>query len=344
MIRKLMLWYGRNKRALPWRDREPPSAYHTWVSEIMLQQTRAEAVKPYYIRFLAALPSIKDLAEADDDRLFKLWEGLGYYSRARNLKRAAQLIMQEHSGVIPSDPAALLKLPGVGLYTAGAVASIACGVPVPAVDGNVLRVCARLFADFSDVSLEQTRREVSARLLRAMPPERPGEFNQALMELGACVCLPKSPRCAKPPSLEGGGPEGAGGCPLAEHCLAHAQNLTSQLPVKSPKKPRRIEHRSLLILRFEEKLALRKRPPKGLLAGLWELPEAFDIPPELVISREPAGNAVHIFTHIEWHMQADRVLLRDVTDAGGLVWVTQEQLERDYALPSAFAGFRGKMF
>jgi len=328
MTRALLAWYEQNKRDLPWRG--SPSAYHTWVSEIMLQQTRAEAVKPYYIRFIATLPSIQDLADVDGDRLFKLWEGLGYYSRARNLKKAAQLIMQEHDSVLPASPEDLLKLPGIGLYTAGAVASIAYGVPVPAVDGNVLRVCARLFADFSDVSLEQTKRAVSARLLRAMPPERPGEFNQALMELGACVCLPKSPRCES--------------CPLLDFCLAKAQNLEHKLPVKSPKKPRRIEHRSLLILRYEDKLALRKRPPKGLLAGLWELPEAFDIPDELILAHEEAGNTVHVFTHIEWHMQAERVTLRAPLPGEGLVWVTQEQLERDYALPSAFAGFRGAMF
>jgi A/G-specific adenine glycosylase len=296
----------------------------------MLQQTRAEAVKGYYLRFLAALPTVQDLAAIDDDRLLKLWEGLGYYSRARNLKRAAQIIMREHNGVIPGEPETLLKLPGIGLYTAGAVASIAYGVPVPAVDGNVLRVCARLGAGPADIALDQTRRGGSARLLRVIPRDHPGEFNQAMMELGACVCLPGSPRCAD--------------CPLAEDCLAHAQGRVSEFPVKSPKKPRKMEERQLLILRNEDKLALRKRPPKGLLAGLWELPEAFELPPALVLSREPAGQAVHIFTHIEWHMTAERVALSIALDAHDLVWVTQAQLARDYALPSAFAGFRGEMF
>ena len=328
MTEILLAWYDIHKRALPWRG--CPTAYHTWVSEIMLQQTRAEAVKAYYTRFLEALPTVEALAEADDDRLLKLWEGLGYYSRARNLKKAAQVIMREHGGALPASPEALLKLPGVGLYTAGAIASIACGVPVPAVDGNVLRVCARLAADPADIALEKTKCEVAARLLRVLPQSRPGDFNQAMMELGACVCLPKSPRCEQ--------------CPLHEHCLAHTQNLTLQFPVKSPKKPRRIEHRRLLILRFGDKLALRRRPPKGLLAGLWELPEAFDIPTGLVISHEPAGQAVHIFTHIEWHMTAERVILRDALPGEGLVWVTREELEREYALPSAFAGFRGEMF
>ena len=338
MIHKLLLWYDSNKRALPWRDSETPSAYRTWVSEIMLQQTRAEAVKPYYNRFLAALPTLEDLANVDDDRLLKLWEGLGYYTRARNLKKAAQVIMQEYNGVLPSSPEKLLKLPGIGLYTAGAIASIAYGVPVPAVDGNVLRVCARLAADPADIALGQTKRDVSARLLRAMPRDCPGAFNQALMELGACVCLPNgSPNCESPA-------RSGGQCPLAEDCLACAQGRTADYPVKSPKKPRRIEQRHLLILRFEDKLALRRRPSKGLLAGLWEIPAAFDIPPALVLTCQPAGQAVHIFTHIEWHMTAERVTLRGPLPGEELIWVTQEQLRDDYALPSAFSGFRNAMF
>ena len=328
MAQALLAWYGHNKRDLPWRDK--PSAYHTWVSEIMLQQTRAEAVRAYYTRFLAILPTVEALAAVDDDRLLKLWEGLGYYSRARNLKKAAQVIMSKHNGVIPSSPEALLGLPGVGLYTAGAVASIAYGVPVPAVDGNVLRVCARLAADPADIALDQTKRDVSARLLRAMPQDRPGDFNQAMMELGACVCLPKFPRCAA--------------CPLSNDCLAHAQGRTADFPVKSPKKPRRIENHHLLILRWGDKLALRRRPSKGLLAGLWELPEAFDIPEELTLARESAGQAIHIFTHIEWRMMAERVILRGMLEDHGLVWITQSELQNDYALPSAFAGFRGEMF
>jgi len=329
MARTLLRWYAQNKRDLPWRD--SPTAYRTWVSEIMLQQTRVEAVKSYYARFLAALPTVKDLAEVDDDRLLKLWEGLGYYSRARNLKRAAQVVVREHDGMVPSDPAALLKLPGIGLYTAGAIASIAYGVPVPAVDGNVLRVWTRLTADPSDIALDQTKRGVSARLLRIMPRDDPGGFNQALMELGACVCLPNgSPHCAA--------------CPVAEHCLAHAQGLTAELPVKSPKKPRRIEYRKLYILRFEDRLALRRRPPKGLLAGLWELPEEFAIEQNLIASDEDAGTATHVFTHIEWHMDARKITLRAMPDVDDLVWVTREELERDYALPSAFAAFREAMF
>ena len=329
MAQALLGWYEKNKRDLPWRGGQ--DAYRTWVSEIMLQQTRAEAVKGYFIRFVEALPSIKDLAGVDDDRLMKLWEGLGYYSRARNLKRAAQVVVREHGGALPSPPEELLKLPGIGLYTAGAIASIAYGVPVPAVDGNVLRVCARLDADFTDIALDRTKRDVSARLLRVIPQDRPGDFNQALMELGACVCLPNGlPNC--------------GGCPLVDDCLAHAQSMTAALPVKSPKKPRRIEERQLLILRCGDRLALRRRPPKGLLAGLWELPEEMHIEQNLIVSDEDAGTAVHIFTHIEWHMSARKITVSAAPEVDGLVWVTQEELMRDYALPSAFAGFRDKMF
>lgn len=329
MVQTLLRWYEKNRRDLPWR--EAPSAYHVWISEIMLQQTRVEAVKRYYTRFLAALPALADLAEADDDRLMKLWEGLGYYSRAANLKKAAQQVMREHGGVLPSAPEQLLDLPGIGLYTAGAIASIAYGIPVPAVDGNVLRVLHRLHGDNSDIALEKTKRAAALHLLPLMPQDCPGTFNQALMELGACVCLPNgAPRCAD--------------CPLAGDCIAYAQNLTSQLPVKSPKKPRKVLHKRLLILRCGDQLALCRRPAKGLLAGLWELPEAFDLPEEQVVSREPAGEAVHIFTHIEWHMTAERVVLHSALPGHGLVWVTQAQLEQAYAVPSAFSGFREWLF
>ena len=323
----LLNWYDEHKRDLPWRGNV--SAYHIWISEIMLQQTRVEAVKGYYLRFVAELPGMPDLAMVDDDRLLKLWEGLGYYTRARNLKKAAQIVMRDYDGVLPSDPAVLLKLPGIGLYTAGAIASIGYGVPVPAVDGNVLRVMARLEGSFADIALERTKKSVAARLLFCIPKNRPGAFNQALMELGATVCLP-------------GGEPKCGLCPWAGDCTALQQGLVSRLPVKAAKKPRKIEERHLLILRFEKHLALQRRPSKGLLAGLWELPEAFDLPENCVISSENAGQAVHIFTHKEWHMTATRVRLSVKLE--GFTWVTQEELERDYALPSAFSYYKEKLF
>ena len=297
----------------------------------MCQQTRVEAVKGYYARFLAALPGIKDLAEVHDDKLMKLWEGLGYYSRARNLKKTAQIVMQKYDGKLPGTPQELLKLPGIGLYTAGAIASIAFGIAIPAVDGNVLRVLARLKADYDDIALEKTKQTFTAQLSNVIPHDQPGTFNQALMELGALVCLPNgAPLCAQ--------------CPLRESCLAHKHNLVKDLPVKTAKKPRRIEQKQLLILRFEDKIALRKRPGKGLLAGLWELPEALEIAPEFIVAENSAGAAVHIFTHIEWHMTARKIFLREPVKDDALVWVTQQELEENYALPSAFAGFRGMMF
>ena len=324
----LLDWYSEHKRDLPWRG-EGISAYHTWISEIMLQQTRVEAVKGYYLRFIAALPEMRDLAAVDDDLLLKLWEGLGYYSRAKNLKKAAQIVMRDYGGTLPRDPAELLKLPGIGLYTAGAIASLRYGVAVPAVDGNVLRVLSRLEGNFDDIALERTKKSAAMRLLRVIPQDRPGEFNQALMELGATVCLPNGePKCAQ--------------CPWVGDCTAQRQGLISQLPVKSAKKPRKIEEKHLLILRCENRVALRRRPEKGLLAGLWELPEAFDLPEGCVISSEDAGKAVHIFTHREWHMRATRVVLSVKLE--GFTWVTPEELLRDYALPSAFSYYKEKLF
>jgi len=327
--RQLVAWYALHKRDLPWRNTRDP--YPIWISEIMLQQTRVEAVKGYYARFLAALPTVEALANVDDDKLLKLWEGLGYYSRARNLKKAAQVIVSEHGGQLPRTVAQLKSLPGIGDYTAGAIASLAFDFPAPAIDGNVLRVLARLWGDYADVSLPQTRREFSLRVQQAMPHDEPSAFNQALMELGALVCIPRGkPLCAI--------------CPWHDDCIAQLQGLAHELPVKPAKKPRRIEQKQLLILRWGDKLALRRRPPTGLLASLWELPEAFDLSPTLVLREEDAGSAVHIFTHIEWHMTARKITLRAPLDDDTLVWVTHDELAQDYALPSAFAGLRDIMF
>ena len=249
----LLPWYEAHKRDLPWRrDKE---AYHIWLSEIMLQQTRVEAVKGYYARFLAALPTIADLAKADDELLYKLWEGLGYYSRVRNLKKAAGVIMSDHNGHFPSKLADVLALPGIGEYTAGAICSIAFGQKTPAVDGNVLRVISRLQADFSPIDSPARKKEVQA-LLAGIYPDAAGDFTQALMELGATVCGPnRAPDCEN--------------CPCRSFCLGYAQGVAEKLPIKAPKKGRRIEEKTVLILRCEGKYALVKRPDKGLLAGLW---------------------------------------------------------------------------
>lgn len=327
--RQLINWYVQHKRDLPWRHTQDP--YAIWISEIMLQQTRVEAVKGYYARFLAALPTVQDLAGVDDDRLLKLWEGLGYYSRARNLKKAAQMIVHDYNGQLPHTLPELRCLPGIGPYTAGAIASLAFGIPTPAIDGNVLRVLARLWGDYADITLPQTRQEYSANVQAIIPSDEPGVFNQALMELGAMVCIPRGkPLCAT--------------CPWHDDCIARLQNLASELPVKPPKKPRRIEQRQLFILRCGDKLALLRRPNTGLLAGLWELPESFELSPALVLHEEDAGNAVHIFTHIEWHMTARKITLLHEPDDEKLVWVTRDELLQDYALPSAFSYFKNTLF
>lgn len=329
----LLPWYGENRRDLPWRrDREP---YHVWVSEIMLQQTRVEAVRGYYARFLEALPTVADLARCEDDRLHKLWEGLGYYSRVRNLKKAAQVIEADHGGVFPRDYASIRALPGVGDYTAGAVASICFGLPEPAVDGNVLRVLARLRADPSPVTAPGTKRAVQAALRDIYPAGRCGDFTQALMELGATVCLPNgAPRCED--------------CPLRAACAG--RDRWRELPVKEKKKPRRTEEKTVLLLRCGEKWAVRRRGDTGLLAGLWEFPnvpgrlsaqEALALAERcgcrpLALERE--ARRTHIFTHITWDMTG--YYLRCAAAGGDFHWAAPEELDRALSLPTAFRQFR----
>ncbi len=295
----LLSWYDKNRRILPWR--EDPSPYHVWVSEIMLQQTRVEAVKAYYDRFMKALPDIASLAGANDEELLKLWEGLGYYNRVRNLKKAAVVIMEEYGGVMPSEYEELLKLPGIGSYTAGAVSSIAYGKRAPAVDGNVLRVLARLKGDGRDISLPAVRAEITKELWRDMESERPGDFNQALMELGALVCIPVgAPRCAE--------------CPWEGLCAAHREKKELDFPVKTPKKPRTVEEKTVLVILDENRAALRKRPEGGLLGGMYEFPclgghlSGDQVLAYLkgeglsVLKIEKLPDSRHIFTHKEWRM------------------------------------------
>ena len=324
----LLEWFRDNARRLPWRD--DPTPYHVWLSEIMLQQTRVAAVLDYYRRFLEEAPDVAALAALPEDRLMKLWQGLGYYSRARNLQKAAKIIVEEHCGAFPPDYAAIRALPGVGDYTAGAVCSIAFGQAVPAVDGNVLRVYARICGDGGDVSTPQMKNKVARAVRDVIPLHSPGAFNQALMELGATVCLPNgAPLCPR--------------CPARAFCAALAQGRVGELPVKAPKKPRRVEERTVWLIFLENQVALRRRPPRGLLAGLWEFPHepgAGPLPPEWgirALSDAYAGQARHIFTHIEWHMA-----LRVVEAAGdalppGWVWAGREDMARTYAVPNAFA-------
>ena len=328
----LLAWYDAGARVLPWRD--DPTAYHVWLSEIMLQQTRVSAVLPYYERFLAALPDVAALAAVEEDRLLKLWEGLGYYNRARNLQKAAHKIMEEYDGAFPGDYETIRSLPGIGEYTAGAVASIAFGQAVPAVDGNVLRVIARITGDEGDVLDSAVKRRFGAWVRDVLPEDRPGDFNQALMELGAMVCLPNgAPKCAQ--------------CPARPFCTACREGTWNVLPVKRKKTPRRMEEKTVFVLLSSQGVALRQRAAKGLLAGLWEYPnepvEECAIPALLGLAPEelePAGQGRHIFTHIEWRMQARTARIPAEALPEGWVWADRQALAQDYAVPNAFQAFR----
>ena len=322
----LLEWYRDNARDLPWR--REPTAYRVWLSEIMLQQTRVAAVIGYYRRFLEAAPTVEALAALSSDELMKLWQGLGYYSRARNLHKAAQYITEELGGKFPDTYEGIRALPGVGDYTAGAVASIAFGLPTPAVDGNVLRVVSRICADEGDILSPATKKRYTAALADLIPLRAPGRFNQALMELGATVCLPNgAPLCEK--------------CPARDFCRANLEDKTDRLPVKAPKKPRKVEERTVFLLFHENRVALRRREGKGLLAGLWEypneltadLPESWGLSPDQ-LERVAVGK--HIFTHIEWHLTALRGELPTPDLPKGWVWADREELRNIYAVPNAF--------
>ena len=331
--RPLLDWYDTHKRVLPWRGTRDP--YRVWVSEIMLQQTRVAAVMPYYLRWMEELPTVADLAAVDEEKLMKLWQGLGYYSRARNLRRAAQAIMADFGGVFPARWEDILTLPGVGDYTAGAIASIAFGQPVPAVDGNVLRVAARVAGIRGNILDPAVRKDIRARIAAALPPDCPGEFNQALMDLGATVCLPNgTPLC--------------GECPLAHLCEAARLGLQAELPVREKKKARRIEDLTVYLLLRDGKIALRKRPDTGLLAGLWEFPhtpgaldEAAAAAPVTAWGLTPLDwrkklTARHVFTHVEWHMTGYVLSVRG--EDRDFFWADRAELER-LAVPSAFKKF-----
>lgn len=370
----LLCWFAQCARYLPWRAY--PLPYYVWVSEIMLQQTRVEAVKPFFARFMEALPDVQALAVCEEDRLLKLWEGLGYYNRVRNMQKAAGIIMEQYDGQIPDQYEELLKLPGIGNYTAGAVTSIAYGKPVPAVDGNVLRVISRITGCDDDIMKQSVRRNFEEELKKIMPKEypmayeetkklvetgagagfekgnlrnRPGIFNQSLMELGATVCLPNgAPDCEK--------------CPVKLLCYAYQNGCQMELPVKAVKKERRIENRTVLVIRDSMHAAVRKRPSKGLLAGLYELPNAeghltqeealhmvktYGFSPLRITKLEEAK---HIFSHVEWRMTGYMVVVGDwenKTDPGEpeelerkkLLFIEPEKTEREYPIPAAFAAY-----
>ncbi len=315
-VAPLLSWYAQNKRDLPWRKDTAP--YHVWVSEIMLQQTRVEAAKEYYLRFLGLFPTVSALAEADEQAVLKAWEGLGYYSRARNLHRAAKQIVA--SGGFPNSYEGVRALAGVGDYTAGAICSIAFSLPCPAVDGNVLRVLTRLLSDYKNVDEPQTKRYFSE-LLKEVYPEQAGDFCQALMELGAIVCVPNgAPLCER--------------CPWQSVCLAHEKGREEDFPVRSEKRARRIEQKQVFVLRCNNKYALVKREEKGLLSGLWQFPFLDEQPQGRLIQSKTAK---HIFTHVEWHMTGKLVEVPSLLE--GFVWVSAEELASRYPLPSAFKAF-----
>ncbi len=326
-------WYQENKRELPWRrDKEP---YHVWLSEIMLQQTRVEAVKGYYARFLDALPTVAALAACPEDQLNKLWEGLGYYSRVRNLKKAATVIQNEFGGVFPREYEAVRSLPGIGEYTAGAICSICFDLPTPAVDGNVMRLVSRLLGDDTPMDDPRQKKYIQS-LLAQVYPENAGDFTQALMELGATLCGPnRKPECDS--------------CPCKAVCQAELLGIQERLPVKLPKRGRREEEKTLFIACCEGKYALQKRPNSGLLAGLWQFPNvpgkleaqaALEKARELGFAPKDIRRQLdkeHIFTHIRWDMRG--VYLEVKTQCPGFVWLTAQQIHTQAALPTAFRQF-----
>ncbi|MEE0775953.1 MAG: A/G-specific adenine glycosylase [Bacillota bacterium] len=330
-VTPLLAWYDNNKRDLPWRGEVSP--YETWISEIMLQQTRVEAVKEYYHRFLERFPDIPSLAAADKDEVYRLWQGLGYYRRADMLHKAAKVVAETYGGKLPGGHKALLALPGIGRYTAGAIASIGFGLPCPAVDGNVLRIIMRFLGRYDDIAEEKLKTTVEGWLKDIFPEERAGDFTQALMELGAIVCVPNgAPLC--------------GECPWSNLCICNAEGNWQEIPVKSSKKPRKIEPRTVLLLKCGGKLALHRRDSKGLLANLWEFPnELGHLSLEDLALRYPngkiknVGKAKHVFTHIEWRMIGYEIVLKEPPSSEEFIWVDGDALEQ-YAIPSAFRAFK----
>lgn len=337
----LLEWYDKQKRTLPWRSK--PTPYRVWVSEIMLQQTRVEAVKPYFERFMKALPTVRKLAACPEEELLKLWEGLGYYNRVRNMQKTAQILVQENKGELPAQFDELMKLPGIGKYTAGAISSIAFGIPVPAVDGNVLRVITRITADERDISKDSVKQSIARDIQEIIPMRRAGDFNQALIELGAIVCVPNGPaKCHE--------------CPVAHLCEARQKDIIMELPKKAPKKARSIENKTVLLIKDGEKIAIRKRPKKGLLAGLYEFPnveghlsedevlelvKSYDLAPLFIQKLE---DSKHIFTHKEWHMTGYAVRVEELEEeTDGLLFVERETVEKEYPIPSAFGAYANQI-
>ena len=338
MVSPIVTWFQKNKRDLPWRNH--PDAYRVWVSEIMLQQTRVEAVKPYYERFLRELPTVKDLAEAKEDQLLKLWEGLGYYNRVRNMQKAAQQIMIDYQGQFPDTFEEIRSLKGIGNYTAGAISAFAFGLSKPAVDGNVLRVISRLMGSREDIMKQSVRSKIEEKLEHVIPEGAASDFDQGLIELGALVCVPNGePKCTE--------------CPVAHLCEARKQGMIAEIPVKSKGKARKMEDKTVLIFKDGEKLAIQKRPSKGLLAGLYEFPnqEGHLTMEEVTAYSKKIGLmpvrikklevAKHIFSHIEWHMSGYEIVVDELekTNEKAFLFIHPEEIEKKYSIPSAFEAY-----
>lgn len=339
IVNPLLEWYYQNQRLLPWRKDKNP--YHVWVSEIMLQQTRIEAVIDYYYRFMTELPTIESLANCNQDRLLKLWEGLGYYNRVRNLQKSAQIIMNEYHGVFPDSYLTILSLPGIGEYTASAIASICFSLQEATVDGNVLRVYMRINNCYDNIDDKKVRTEVRKNIISIMPKDT-GSFNQALMELGETICIPNGvPKCEI--------------CPIKNFCKAYENKSFLELPVKSTKKEKQEEDYTIFLFTHHQKVGICKRSEQGLLHNLWQF---FNVSGKLSLSQiktylnnhnieyskiKKSITYSHIFTHKKWNMVSYIVNLENTKNINGVTWVTLEELEKEYALPTAFQPFKKKI-
>lgn len=331
ITKDLLNWYEENKRDLPWRHTHNP--YYIWISEIMLQQTRVEAVKVYYDRFINTLPTLKDLAKIEEDELLKLWEGLGYYSRVRNMQKAAKLLVEKGYDNLPSTKSELLSLSGIGEYTAGAILSIAYGLPSVAIDGNVYRVLGRFYAISDSISKSSTYSIYASIMEDILPKEKAGDFTQSFMDLGSLVCLPKNPKCSI--------------CPLYKECKARKINQVEKFPVKEKKKKQRVEERVVYIYKYKDTFAISKREDKGLLASMYEFPNTLETFSLIDVENNlfdedisyrgviELGESRHVFSHVIWYMRGYLIELEN--PIGDYLWVTKSELKEKYSIPSAFS-------
>ncbi len=333
ITQELLTWYEENKRDLPWRHTKNP--YYIWISEIMLQQTQVETVKEYYQRFIKKLPTLEDLANISQDELLKLWEGLGYYSRVRNMQKTAQLLIKKQKKTLPNTKEALIKLPGIGDYTAGAILSIAFDKPSIAIDGNVYRILGRVYRIHEPINKKATYKKYEEKMTSLLPTTKSSAFTQSFMDLGSLICTPKNPKCEK--------------CPLSKECEAKKHQEQEQYPVKEKKLNKKMEERSVFLLTYKDKIAIKKREEKGLLASLYEFPNTLkkptiiDIENDLIERNIPfknvtqIGEAKHIFSHKIWSMKGFYIELLNPIEK--FLWVTKEELKSTYPLPSAFIYF-----